>query len=222
MGFNNRQLRVVGLTVLTVLLILVFVNSSSNSFSELTDAEGTNRILDSTTNAKQDEAINEEIGRVMHGDDQVSDDILEGGDLGLESGSKKVDPDAEIGEDMDFDPVKELIQIRSLAPMVVFSKTYCPYSKRLKKLLSDNYEITPQFSVVELDKHKNGKLLQEHLGKISGRRTVPNVLIGTSNESKGGCDDFLNLHESGKLAALINEWGNKKISVKKLEAPSNL
>lgn len=76
--------------------------------------------------------------------------------------------------------------------------------------------------MVELDLHKHGKLLQEHLGKVSGRNTVPNVLIGESNESKGGCDDFHNLHESGKLTSLLNEWGNKKLSVKKLEAPSNL
>lgn len=219
MGLNNRQLRLLGLTGLTVFLIILFVNSSSSSFRELTDGEGTNKILDSTTNAQQDEAINKEIGRVMHGDD---DDVEP--DSGKVDDGKKIDLELEpdLAGDADFDPVKELIQIRSLAPMVVFSKSYCPYSKRLKKLLTDHYVITPPFSVVELDKHKYGLILQDHLGKISGRNTVPNVLIGPSSDSKGGCDDFLNLHESGKLETLLNEWGNKKLSVKKLETPSNL
>lgn len=221
MGLNNRQLRLLGLTGLTVLLILVLYNSSTNSFGVSTEQEFVSKIVDSTTNDAQDEAINKEIERVIHGEEVEQQPV--GDNLDLGSSNKKVGQLGEDSEeDIDFDPVKELIQIRSLAPMVVFSKTYCPYSKRLKKLLNDNYEITPQFSVVELDKHKSGKLLQEHLAKISGRGTVPNVLIGPSNESKGGCDDFLNLHESGKLAAVLNEWGNKKLSVKKIETPSNL
>lgn len=208
---HNRQIRLIGLSILAIILILVLYTSSSDPF-DITDSEFANNIINSHNNAKTDAAINDEIYKSQHSNQEeqnTNQDVIE----------EVVDEEQ---VESEFDPVKELLEIRSISPMVVFSKTYCPYSKKLKKLLSENYEITPEYRVVELDKHKHGKLLQDHLGAISGRRTVPNVLIGDSNESKGGCDDFHNLHESGKLLALLNEWGNKKLSVKKLGAPSNL
>lgn len=200
---NKRQIRLLAISAFAIILVFVLYTSSHSQSINSFD----NDILNSKNKDTDDEAINQQIGKMNNPEPEPVDD--------------KID-ETTIEEELEFDPVKELIEIRSIAPMVVFSKTYCPYSKQLKKLLTENYEITPEISIVELDKHKYGKILQEHLGKISGRKTVPNVLIGTSNESKGGCDDFQNLHESGKLASLLNEWGNKKLSVKKLETPSNL
>lgn len=241
----NRQNRLIGLTLLVVVLVLVLYNSSDTSGAHVSlDRELTgNNVLNSNNNAKVDEAINNEIKLekqteeidqdVLIGDKGgvVDDDVL---DEGTTSGTKGSGSGVGAGvgagsaneNDLDldtsFDPAKVLIQIRSISPMVVFSKTYCPYSKRLKKLLHDNYQITPEPVIVEIDKHAHGKVLQEYLGDISGRSTVPNVLVGTSNESKGGCDDFLNLHESGKLENLLNQWGNKKLDVKRVQAPSNM
>ncbi|KAK6462610.1 thioredoxin-like protein [Scheffersomyces coipomensis] len=106
-----------------------------------------------------------------------------------------------------FDPAKALLEIRSLAPMIIFSKTYCPYSKRIKSLLADNYDISPKYYVVELDKHVNGAELQAHLAEVTGRATVPNVLVGASLESRGGADDFIKLHKDGLLAQSIQKWG---------------
>ncbi|CAH6719146.1 monothiol glutaredoxin-7 [[Candida] jaroonii] len=199
---NARQIRLLVISVVSIIVIITLYSSSAPNYNF------TNGIIDSTNNDKLDEQINNEIGKSQKNEENVQE-------------NKEVD-EAEEAEDLLFDPVKELIQIRAVSPMVVFSKSYCPYSKRLKKLLADNYEITPMYAVVELDKHKHGKQLQEYLSTISGRSTVPNVLIGDSNASKGGCDDFLNLHESGKLVGLLNDWGNKKLSVKKIDAPSNL
>lgn len=77
---------------------------------------------------------------------------------------------------------------------------------------------------MELDKHGYGQNLQEYLEETTGRGTVPNVLVGTSLESRGGFDDIKKLHDEGKLLTLLVEWGStdsKKLDVKKIEAPSN-
>ncbi|EGV61840.1 hypothetical protein PSN45_000530 [Yamadazyma tenuis] len=220
MGLSRRQLRLLMVSGFSLFLMYIMYSSKGDNPSSLSDSrESANSIISANPNAKIDEAINNKISK-LYQQEQAEKAAEEKAAVDAAAGIKVTEEIDAIEE--DFDPVKELMQIRALAPMIVFSKSYCPYSKRLKKLLTEHYEITPSFFPVELDKHKHGKLLQEHLAKISGRATVPNVLIGTSNESKGGCDDFLNLHESGKLATMLNEWGNKKLSVKRLETPSNV
>ncbi|GMG46389.1 unnamed protein product [Ambrosiozyma monospora] len=76
-----------------------------------------------------------------------------------------------------FDASKELHQMLAMAPVVVFSKSYCPYSKKLKDILKTNYMITPDPVIVELDLHEHGKDLQQLLGELTGRKTVPNLMI---------------------------------------------
>ena len=105
--------------------------------------------------------------------------------------------------------------------MIIFSKTYCPFLKSIKKLLKENYSITPEPVYVELTS-TNMTRAPGIRGRVTERSTVPNVIIGTSSTiSKGGADDFLTLHREGKLAEKLNLWGEKAISVVRLEVPSN-
>lgn len=55
-----------------------------------------------------------------------------------------------------------------------------------------------------------GKVLQELLGEISGRRTVPNIMVGGSH-SIGGNDKIWELHEAGLLADEIKKLGGRKV-----------
>ncbi|KAL8976645.1 MAG: hypothetical protein Q9177_006809, partial [Variospora cf. flavescens] len=71
----------------------------------------------------------------------------------------------------------ELNSILKKGPIIIFSKSYCPYSKKAKDILLDKYTIVPTPYVVELDEHTLGPGLQAALEKSTGRRTVPNVLI---------------------------------------------
>ncbi|ODV60760.1 glutaredoxin [Ascoidea rubescens DSM 1968] len=119
----------------------------------------------------------------------------------------------------EFSPKKELNAILSISPVVIFSKSYCPYSNKLKELLKHEYEIVPEPSVVELDKHKHGNELQVYLGEISGRKTVPNLFI--NGASRGGCDDLTELHSKNELLPSLVKWGGKDIKVSKLSVPSN-
>ena len=74
-------------------------------------------------------------------------------------------------------------------------------------MLLEKYDITPAPNVVELDRYEYGAELQSYLTEKSGRRTVPNVLVGKSFESRGGCDEFEKLHKDNDLIKLLVEWG---------------
>lgn len=92
--------------------------------------------------------------------------------------------------------------------VIVFSKSYCPYSRKAKSILG-KYDIVPEPYIVELDKHALGPSLQKLLGTTTGRRTVPNVLV--SGLSIGGGDDIEALDREDKLVSKITSVGGKSI-----------
>ncbi|KAJ5112177.1 hypothetical protein N7532_000222 [Penicillium argentinense] len=104
----------------------------------------------------------------------------------------------------------ELNDILKRAPVIIFSKSYCPYSKRAKHILLDRYSISPKPFVVELDQHPIGPGLQDLLAQNTGRRTVPNVLV--NGKSIGGGDDIAALDQSDELASTLRQMGGKWIS----------
>ena len=99
--------------------------------------------------------------------------------------------------------------------VIIFSKTYCPYSRRAKQILLERYKITPPPHVVELDIHPLGPQLQAYLSDITGRRTVPNVLINA--KSIGGGDDVQELDAGGKLIDTVRSMGGKRMEIHKVE-----
>jgi len=68
--------------------------------------------------------------------------------------------------------------------------------------------------VVELDLHPLGQQLQAYLGSLTGRKTVPNVLI--QGKSMGGGDDVQELDENGKLIDTVLRMGGKRMSITKV------
>lgn len=122
-----------------------------------------------------------------------------------------------------------------IVKVIIFSKSYCPYSKRAKALLLETYTISPTPYVVELDlmnkpiprrpqQHKLdqengeggdappptiGRKLQDLLASLTGRRTVPNIMINA--QSLGGSDDIARMHADGTLADEIKKMGGKRI-----------
>ena len=63
--------------------------------------------------------------------------------------------------------------------------------------------------IVELDKHELGPHLQKLLGKTTGRRTVPNVLV--NGKSIGGGDDVEALDRDDELISKIKSIAGKSI-----------
>eukprot|EP00587_Corethron_hystrix_P013826 CAMPEP_0113311654 /NCGR_PEP_ID=MMETSP0010_2-20120614/8800_1 /TAXON_ID=216773 ORGANISM="Corethron hystrix, Strain 308" /NCGR_SAMPLE_ID=MMETSP0010_2 /ASSEMBLY_ACC=CAM_ASM_000155 /LENGTH=147 /DNA_ID=CAMNT_0000167327 /DNA_START=119 /DNA_END=562 /DNA_ORIENTATION=- /assembly_acc=CAM_ASM_000155 len=84
--------------------------------------------------------------------------------------------------------------------VVVFSKQYCPFCRKTKKLFS-TLEIDAK--VIELDQMEEGAAIQEALQEISGQRTVPNVFI--KGEHLGGNDDTQAAGRSGKLQEMLGK-----------------
>ncbi|KAF8678449.1 hypothetical protein RHS04_05265 [Rhizoctonia solani] len=130
-------------------------------------------------------------------------------------------PDASLP--VDIDPSVELNR-KSLVtaatgrsaivpPVVVFSKTYCPYSKRAKSLLS-SLKLEPAPYVVEVDLRSDSDTVKALLVRLTGHGTFPNILV--RRKSIGGSDDLARLHESGELipllatAGLIKRPGNRE------------
>lgn len=118
-----------------------------------------------------------------------------------------------------FDAKTEYSLILNLSPVIVFSKTYCQYSKRLKDLLEQEYVFTPAYNVIELDKHSHGAELQAYIKEKTGRGTVPNMLV--NGISRGGSDDIRALHKNGELLSSLKEWSAGSFEVTQADKPSN-
>ncbi|KAJ1965786.1 hypothetical protein GGI12_000531 [Dipsacomyces acuminosporus] len=88
--------------------------------------------------------------------------------------------------------------------VMVFSKTYCPYSRRAKALLSwYKTDGGLEFAVLEADLESDPLAVKTALSRISGRATFPNVFV--DGKSIGGSDDIQAMHASGELAALLQK-----------------
>ncbi|KAG9238714.1 putative glutaredoxin-C4 [Amylocarpus encephaloides] len=103
----------------------------------------------------------------------------------------------------------ELNSILKKSPVIIFSKSYCPHSKKAKAILLEKYIIDPAPYVVELDQHKLGAALQNKLAELTERRTVPNVLINAI--SIGGGDDIEAMDSKRTLIRKIKDLGQKKV-----------
>lgn len=59
-----------------------------------------------------------------------------------------------------------------------------------------------------------GRKIQDLLASLTGRRTVPNIMINT--QSLGGSDDIARMHSEGTLEEEIKKFGgNRIVSVEK-------
>ncbi|KAK4064988.1 uncharacterized protein Triagg1_8804 [Trichoderma aggressivum f. europaeum] len=137
-------------------------------------------------------------------------------------GQVKVGGGSDVGDRVKTDVTKEEtreeheaeVEINSIlkkSPVIIFSKSYCPYSKRAKGILLEKYSITPEPFVVELDEHPLGPHLQDYLLKKTGRRTVPNILI--NGVSIGGSDDIVALDNEDKLVGKVRDLGQARIEI---------
>lgn len=106
----------------------------------------------------------------------------------------------------------ELMRIIDSAPVVVFSWTRSPFSKKAKDLLKLAGVVN--LAVKELDQpFSEGNPLRAELGRRVGRTSVPAIFIG--GEYVGGCDDgpteaapgIVKLAFTGKLQEKLQRAG---------------
>ncbi|KMZ68921.1 Glutaredoxin-C4, chloroplastic [Zostera marina] len=99
-------------------------------------------------------------------------------------------------------PLIKVKEIISTNAVVVFSKTYCPYCKRAKNLLT---ELGASYIVVELNVETDGPEMQDALQEHTGQRTVPNIFI--KEKHIGGCDSIIEIHKNGLLLPMLTDAG---------------
>ncbi|KAF2209811.1 hypothetical protein CERZMDRAFT_46589 [Cercospora zeae-maydis SCOH1-5] len=233
---SSRQFRTLGFIALLAIAILYYVNYGASNTQHSVFYTRTRAAIDRKKTAlERDRVVAEEKDRAervervrKEHDKAVADDEAEQltsseskakAKVGavepaytevIAGGEKRADEEAARKKRKEEEVIEtELNAILRKGPIIIFSKSYCPYSKKAKHILLDLYEITPKPYVVELDVHELGPGLQSHLGKSTGRRTVPNVLV--NGKSIGGGDDIEALHESGKLAETLKNMGGKRI-----------
>ncbi|KAI1098888.1 glutaredoxin [Jackrogersella minutella] len=127
-----------------------------------------------------------------------------GSNTGMETEEEQSEEDHELEVTLN--------NILKKSPVVIFSKTFCPYSKRAKGILLEKYSIDPAPYIVELDEHPSGKQLQARLGVMTGRNTVPNIMI--NGKSAGGSDEIAELDSRKTLIDKFKSMGGKRLAMK--------
>lgn len=83
-----------------------------------------------------------------------------------------------------------------MAPITIYTKAFCPYCVRAKRLLDQKGA-----GYVEIDITMGGAKRQEMLARANGRTTVPQIFIGETHV--GGFDDMAALDRRGELDPLL-------------------
>ncbi|KAI8341583.1 Alg9-like mannosyltransferase family-domain-containing protein [Blakeslea trispora] len=85
-------------------------------------------------------------------------------------------------------------------PVVLYSKTYCPYCRAAKQLIS---KYCKDIQVIEVDQEPNGYEIKQALYDLTGQATFPNLF--QHGKSLGGYDRLSALDRQGSLAGLCSE-----------------
>ena len=96
--------------------------------------------------------------------------------------------------------IKERIKELILGGTVVlFTKSYCPYCKKVKELFRELGVVDAV--ITELDEDVDGPAIQAALIEVTGQRSVPCVFVG--GQHVGGNDDAQAAAKSGKLQKML-------------------
>jgi glutaredoxin 3 len=79
----------------------------------------------------------------------------------------------------------------------MYTTAVCPYCVRAKSILKAKGVLAIEEIRIDTDPEARA-----HMMETTGRRTVPQIFIGTTHV--GGCDDLVALDQVGKLVPLLN------------------
>ncbi|KAF8322179.1 thioredoxin-like protein [Clavulina sp. PMI_390] len=109
-----------------------------------------------------------------------------------------------LSEEASAEWVEKTRALDRSTPLVVFSKTYCQYSKKMKDLLQ-TLNVHPKPLIIEVDLRDDAAVIKAHLERLTGRATFPNLII--QGHSIGGWDDIDDLHRQGMFEVLLRSGG---------------
>jgi glutaredoxin 3 len=82
-----------------------------------------------------------------------------------------------------------------MKPVVIYKTGWCPYCQRALDLLARK---GAKIEEIDIDDDPKSR---EEMHTRSGRRSVPQIFIGTTHV--GGCDDLVALEGAGELDRLL-------------------
>jgi glutaredoxin 3 len=82
-----------------------------------------------------------------------------------------------------------------MAPVVMYTTSWCPYCDRAKRLLARKGAAVHEINIEEVAGAR------DEMVERSGRMTVPQIFIGERHV--GGCDDLHALEAAGQLGPLL-------------------
>ena len=83
-----------------------------------------------------------------------------------------------------------------MARIELYTKSFCPYCARAKKLLSDKGLAFEEYEI-----SAGGPKREEMIQRAGGRTTVPQIFINDAHV--GGSDDLAALEREGKLDPML-------------------
>lgn len=83
-----------------------------------------------------------------------------------------------------------------MANVTLYTRTYCPYSRRAKEILR-----TKGIEFHEIDIERDPSREAEMIERAAGRDTVPEIFI--EGHHIGGCDELEMLEAEGQLDAML-------------------
>ena len=89
-----------------------------------------------------------------------------------------------------------LTSVTAMNDVRMYTTQVCPYCVRAKALLKQRGVEQIDEIRIDLDPAQ-----RDHMMEITGRRTVPQIFIGTTHV--GGCDDLIALDQRGGLLPLL-------------------
>jgi len=117
----------------------------------------------------------------------------------------------------DVDILKHQLRgIDVATPLIIYSKTYCPYSKGAKAIF-DILDVEPKPVIIEVDLREDADIVKSQLGRLTGRDTFPNILLRF--KSIGGFTDVQAMYDSGELFKMLKD---EHISVRGVRGRSSL
>lgn len=105
-------------------------------------------------------------------------------------------------EDLSWSQTRDLLD--EFSPIVVFSKSYCPFSKKAETLLT-SYDLTPSPKIIQVDLRDDMHQVKLILMRLTRHATFPNIMI--RGKSIGGSDDLFKLHENKALRKMFEDAG---------------
>ena len=84
-----------------------------------------------------------------------------------------------------------------MARVEIYTKSFCPYCARAKRLLDEKDVAYEEFEI-----SGGGEKREEMIQRAGGRTTVPQIFI--EGQHIGGSDDLAALDRGGKLDALLS------------------